>query len=328
MPDVPPKQPVTGVDSVRMAPPSGLPPVDNQTAQAAEPFRPQADPLPSAGIVALHGSASQISPEAFPVLKAFQDYLESERQRASKRVALLSCVFAVVIIFLLGAFALIYLKGQDRQERAQERQDTLIQTLISQSIQQQNQPAPPAAVSQQPSIQEISSLISDAIAKDRQSQNAVFEKTLSAYTSAIEAAKAETAALKSELEKAKQVPPPAPVQAAPAPASVKQVPPVTASVAKPAPDPKSKTAATPVQTPKAAEQVTQPTSAVPADQPAPAVPAASVTRPASAASQPPKLEIPKYPAPPPPEGFTPGSMTIKTGKDAKPVSWRVYVPER
>lgn len=320
MPDVPPKQPVTGVDSVRMDPPSGLPPVGDSAAQAAEPFRPQADPLPSAGIVALHGSASQISPEAFPVLKAFQDYLESERQRASKRVALLSCVFAAVIIFLLGAFALIYLKGQDRQERAQERQDSLIQTLISQSMQQQNQPVPPAAAPQQTSIQEITSLISDAIAKDRQSQNAQFEKTLSAYTSAIEAAKAETAALKSELEKAKQTPQPAPVQATTAPAPVTQVRSADVPAAQPQAASQAKPAAQPAQVTK--------TAPAPAAQPATAIPAAPVTQPAPAAPQPPKLEIPKYPAPPPPEGFTPGSMTIKTGKDAKPVSWRVYVPER
>lgn len=310
MPDVPPKQPVTGVESVRMDPPAGLPPAADSAAQAAEPFRPQVDPLPSAGIVALHGGASQLSPEAFPVLKAFQEYLESERQRASRRVIVLSCIFSAVIVFVLGAFVMIYLKAQDRQ-------DSLLQAVITQASQHQNQPAPQVVVSQpatpqQPSIQEITSLISDAIAKDRQTQNATFEKTLSAYTSVIEAAKAENAALKAEIEKAKQPAPAAPAQP-PAPVAVQPAAPVKTAAAQATAQVPAKTSPTAKTSPAAATGTP---------------PAPAATQPAPAAPQEPKLEIPKYPAPPPPEGFTPGSMTIKTGKNAKPVSWRVYIPER
>lgn len=319
MPDVPPKQPVTGVDSVRMEPPSGLPPVNDPAQQAAEPFRTPVDPLPSAGVVAIHGGASQISPEAVPVLKAFQEYLESERQRASKRVIVLSCVFAGVIVFLLGAFALIYLKGQDRQERAQDRQDSLLQALVMQSM-QQNQPAPqpvsPAPVQQQPSVQEITALITDAIAKDREAQNETLRKTISAYTDAIETAKAENAALKSELEKVKQsqtTSKPAQTVANPVQPAQKPLSPAQSTA-----QPVATKAVAPAQTVSQPEQK----PAVNADS------GKNASQPTPAAPQPQKLEIPKYPAPPPPEGFTSGSMTIRTGKDAKPVSWRVYVPER
>lgn len=321
MPDVPPKQPVTGVDSVKIDPPAGLPPAGESAMPSAEPFHAQVNPLPSAGIVAIHGTTSPVSPEAFPVLKAFQEYLESERQRASRRVIVLSAIFAAVIVFVLGAFVMIYLKAQDRQ-------DSLLQAVIAQSLRQRDEAPAQIVVSQpaqpaQPSVQEISALISDAIAKDRQSQSAVLEKTLAAYSSAIESAKAESEALKAELAKAKEAAAkPAPAAQA-APKTAKPAPKAAAPAAQNKTQPSAQAKPAPKVAAQTAQNKTQTAASAAAAQAKTAAPAPTPAAPAPAA-----LEIPKYPAPPPPAGFSSGSMPIKAGKEAKPVSWRIYLPER
>ena len=107
MSDVPPKQPVTGTDSVRMDTGASLPPYQGANADTdpvpVTPASSGAGMSASAALVSMHNAASQAGGDAFPVLKAFQDYLESERQRARRRMTTLSVVFAVVIVPALAA---------------------------------------------------------------------------------------------------------------------------------------------------------------------------------------------------------------------------------
>lgn len=59
---------------------------------------------PGGGMVAMYNAASHANAEAFPVLKAFQDYLEAERTQARKRVVQLSVFFAVLMCVVVTGF--------------------------------------------------------------------------------------------------------------------------------------------------------------------------------------------------------------------------------
>ena len=60
---------------------------------------------PSGGnLVSVYQAASGANSESFPVLKAFQDYIEAERAQARKRVVSLSIFFAVIICVVVGGF--------------------------------------------------------------------------------------------------------------------------------------------------------------------------------------------------------------------------------
>jgi len=56
------------------------------------------------GMVAMYNAASHANAESFPVLKAFQDYLEAERTQARKRVIQLSIFFAVLMGVVVTGF--------------------------------------------------------------------------------------------------------------------------------------------------------------------------------------------------------------------------------
>ena len=96
MSDIPPKQPVNGTASARVQSAYGLPPLP----EAEQP--PDIDA--TGALVSLHHAATQSGPDSFPVLKAFQDYLDSERRRASRRVALVTSLFAGIVVIVIGVF--------------------------------------------------------------------------------------------------------------------------------------------------------------------------------------------------------------------------------
>jgi hypothetical protein len=56
------------------------------------------------GLVAMYNAASHANAESFPVLKAFQDYIEAERAQARKRVMQLSVFFAVLMGVVVTGF--------------------------------------------------------------------------------------------------------------------------------------------------------------------------------------------------------------------------------
>ena len=61
-------------------------------------------PESGGGMVAMYNAASHANAESFPVLKAFQDYLEAERTQARKRVIQLSVFFAVLMCVVVTGF--------------------------------------------------------------------------------------------------------------------------------------------------------------------------------------------------------------------------------
>ncbi|MCL1920277.1 MAG: hypothetical protein FWG50_04240 [Kiritimatiellaeota bacterium] len=79
----------------------------------------------SGNLVSFYQAASNAQPESFPVLKAFQDYIEAERAQARKRVVSLSVIFAVIICAVIGGFLStgIYLMRDRAQMQDQMMRD-------------------------------------------------------------------------------------------------------------------------------------------------------------------------------------------------------------
>ena len=345
MSDVPPKQPVTGTDSVRMDTNAGLPPFRGANADP--------DPVPvtpaspgvgtgmsaSAALVSMHNAASQ--GDAFPVLKAFQDYLEAERQRARRRMTTLSVVFAIVTVAVIGAFALIWLSTM------RGMQDTNHQ-LLDAALKRANAEPPAPVVVQpppQPSAVETAKVIAEAVSRAQSEQSAVFAKTLEGLNASLESMRRDNAEMRAEIEREKAAAAKAAAERAAAEkaaaeravaeekarAAKEEAQRLAAQKAAAQKAAAEKEAAAKAAAAKASAQPAKNTSAtVPA---APAAATAGTTTPTAKPTPPPppkpaELKIPKFDAPPPPEGFSQDVMAVRLQKEPRPISWRVYVPLR
>jgi hypothetical protein len=135
--NIPPKQTLGGTP---VTPPSGatdfehLPPVD-----------PAAGALPPHGLV-LRDAAAQGDANSFPVLKAFQDYLEMERQQARKRLVTLTVFFVSLMTLVVTGFiiAFIFMFGN-----MAKREDRLLEVALQQKKEDAATPTPAALAAQQ-----------------------------------------------------------------------------------------------------------------------------------------------------------------------------------
>ena len=227
MPDIPPRQPVNGTASARVESAYGLPPL----AHGDQP--PDIDA--TGALVSLHQAATQSGPDSFPVLKAFQEYLESERQRARRRVALVTALFAGIVVVLIAVFLaaglLLFNYMKEREERLWHRLET--QTAAPAPVPAPVpavEPAPPATASVE--LEQELNRISEALAALTQERAA-----------AGSAAAVATPPTPPRVEPAVTAPPVAPPAPAPvAPAPVKAT---TVATAAPAPEPAAATPASP-----------------------------------------------------------------------------------
>lgn len=129
--DIPPKQTLSG---------SAIPPAGSAEY---DPLPPHADPLGGAhphALVSVH-DPSLHGDGAFPVLKAFQDYLETERQQARKRLVTLTAFFVSIMALVIGGFIVAFIFLFNRMDKQQSR-------LLEAALQERK--APPAAVVQEP----------------------------------------------------------------------------------------------------------------------------------------------------------------------------------
>ena len=345
MSDVPPKQPVTGTDSVRMDTNAGLPPFPGaNTDPDPVPVTPAsgAGMSASAALVSMHNAASQAGGDAFPVLKAFQDYLESERQRARNRMMTLSIVFAVVIVVVVGAFALFWYSSM---RGVQDTNRQLLEAALKRA--NAEPPAPVVVQPPQPSAVETAKVIAEAVSKAQTDQSAVFAKTLEGLNASLESLKRDNAEMRAEIEREKAAAEKAVAEreAAEKAAANRAAAEEKARAAKEEAD---KVAAQKAAAEKEkAQRVTPQKAALTGESPASSgpqtatsatqtslaveatpkrTPPETVESPASAEPQP--LVIPKYDAPPPPTGFAQDVMAVRLQKEPRPISWRVYVPMR
>ena len=361
MSDVPPKQPVTGTDSVRMDTNAGLPPFRGANADSdpvpvtpASP-RPGSDMSASAALVSMHNAASQAGGDAFPVLKAFQDYLESERQRARHRMMTLSIVFAVVIVAVVGAFALFWFSSM---RGVQDTNRQLLEAALKRA--NAEPPAPVFVQPAQPSAAETAKIIAEAVSKAQSDQSAVFAKSLEGLNASLESLRRDNAEMRAEIEREKAAAAKAAAEREAAEKAAAERA-VAEEKARAAREEAEKVAAQKAAAEKEAAQkaAMQKAAAITGEGPASSRPqtgegpassgpqtgetvasswpqatsdaptetaAAKPTTPPPA--KPEELVIPKYDAPPPPTGFSQDVMAVRLKKEPRPISWRVYVPMR
>ena len=328
MSDAPPKQSVTGTDSVRMDNDSHLPPYSGADAGPVPVTSASAGAgmSASAALVSMHNAASQSGGDAFPVLKAFQDYLESERQRARHRMMTLSIVFAVVIVAVVGAFTLFWYSSM------RGVQDTNRQLLEAALKRASEPPAPVIVQPPQPSAADTAKVIAEAVAKAQAEQTATFAKTLEGLNASLETMRQENAGMKAEIERAKAAAEKDYAERLAAEKAADE----RATTEEKARTAKKSAAPAAVQSPTPKDQGPVRDARVASATP-PAVPSSEAdvqdsggdALVASAAPpQQPELQIPKYNAPPPPAGFSPDVMAVRLPKEPRPISWRVYVPMR
>lgn len=104
MADIPPKQQVNGSETIRMGQTEGLPRIEENGGMGdGSPY----------GDSAYHGAAlarrrPDAEDQAFAILKAFQDYMERERNRAQHRSTTLIMAFAALLAITVAGFAAIW----------------------------------------------------------------------------------------------------------------------------------------------------------------------------------------------------------------------------
>ena len=273
-------------------------------------------------MVAMYNAASHANAESFPVLKAFQDYLEAERTQARKRVIQLSVFFAILMGVVVTGFLIA---GGFMVRNMSSMQDKLLDIALANRAapaQAQVAPAAPAldeSVKQMSrvatelqshldkkldGVNEIANKVNDKVA----SQDGELEKLRNELRQMQEQSaqfKNELVAIKTETQH---------------PVSTYRPSPVNFTPIAPRPTPSITTAATPAplvtaQPPVAATQASA----------AQAKPQPNESDFPAAVKEPPST--PKGVTPPPaPQGMMATAIPLKT-KNVGTVPWRVLIPE-
>lgn len=180
MAEIPPKQPVNGSETIRMGQTEGLPRIDESANTADTPPYPEA---------ARYGAVARRQPggedQAFAILKAFQDYMENERQRAQRRTTTVILSFAALFAVIVAGFAVIWLSTMSGM---QETQADLIKTAMA------TREAPPAQQI------DVAAAIATAVEKANAGQSAAIAAAVAQAEKA--AADREAAAKAGEAERA------------------------------------------------------------------------------------------------------------------------------
>lgn len=180
MAEIPPKQPVNGSETIRMGQTEGLPRIDESANTAETPPYSEAARY---GAVARRQSGGE--DQAFAILKAFQDYMENERQRAQRRTTTVILSFAALFAVIVAGFAVIWLSTMSGM---QETQADLIKAAVA------SREAPQA-----PQI-DVAAAIATAVEKANAGQSAAIAAAVAQAEKA--AADREAAAKATEAERA------------------------------------------------------------------------------------------------------------------------------
>lgn len=153
----------------------------------------------------------------FPVLKAFQQYVEAEQDKARKRIALLSVIFAVMTILLIAAFFFIITgmsakyegRIMDFSERNQQLNDRLVEFAMKERSKPVNSEESQAALNiMKETITTLRTQISEQqkMISAEQKRNAEIAVSQTEMTAKLEADKQEyEKAKKQDAEKLRQI---------------------------------------------------------------------------------------------------------------------------
>ena len=186
--------------------PYGEAPDPSYRAPERSPYAETPEAHPGALV---HSSTLQANAESFPVLKAFQDYLEEERQRARKRMVNLSIAFMVVIVLVIGGFLSAGVMIFNHMAKGSDQVQTSLLELVRNA--QQTPPAapapPPVAVVPDETIGKLAEenrKIREALSDQMRNANehaASLQDTLSSQTSGLGDLQKQLAAMRDENER-------------------------------------------------------------------------------------------------------------------------------
>jgi hypothetical protein len=305
--NIPPKQTLSGRAETT--------PVDQSEYAAHQHAEPRLGGLPPPGSLIMHDPSLHGDANAFPVLKAFQDYLETERQQARKRLVTLTAFFVSLMTLVVAGFimAFIFLLGNQskREDQQQARQDRLLEEVLQQR--KPPEPAPSPAVAKENVTQQLAKefqATAQALQTNLTSQLATVGEVATRLDSKVDAQNAEVAKLREAFtalqkenaslrtdlpklaaEAARKAPPPAVATIAP-----RAAPPAT-----PATAPHAAPPATPATAPHAAP----PTTHTPAT--------STAGTPAAASGKSPK-------------GYDETVLLIRARDSDNNIPWRTFVP--
>jgi len=286
------------------------------------------------GLVAMYNAASHANAESFPVLKAFQDYIEAERSQARKRVMQLSIFFAVLMVVVVGGFltaGIAMWRSNDARvnkllEAVIEQRSapapaqppaTLVQTspLLEESVRQMSRATSELQSSLDKKLDGVNAIASQVNEKvsSQDSELAKLRDELSSMKQQSSKLKEEIAAFQEENKKAiaEAAKKAAAARLSPQPAPV--APPVITASPAISVAPAALAAATPA--PKAAPTTVQQTQAKPASDP----------RYPPAVKEPPVTPS-DIKAPDAPKGMIATAIPLKT-KNSGTIPWRVMIPD-
>ncbi len=227
----------------------------------------------------------------------------------------LGVVFAIVIVAVVAAFTAIWfstMKGM---------QDTNAQLLEAALKKATAEPQPVVVQPPQPSAAETAKAVADAVARAQSEQSAVFAKTLEGLNASLDAMRKDNAEMKAEIERGKAAAEKAEADRVAAEKAAAEKAAAEKAAAEKAAAERAAAAKAAAEKPAAEKAATSAPQTTPTTQTA-------AKRPAEAKQAPAPLQVPKYDAPPPPEGFSQDAMGIRLPKEPRPVSWRIYVPTR
>lgn len=134
MSDIPPRQQVSGSETIRMGQTEGLPHYDGPGEGAG--YAPRGDA--ESGYGALARRQPDGGDPAMAILKAFQDYLEHERQRAQRRTSAAMIAFSALLVLVVVGFAAMWVSTMGRM---QDSQSELMRAALA--VREERQPAAP-----------------------------------------------------------------------------------------------------------------------------------------------------------------------------------------
>ena len=146
---------------------------------------PEIDPEIPEHAVSVYGQ-SDGAYEDFPVLKAFQQYIDSEQAKARKRMLLLCAFFGGLMFVVISVFVVLLISASSRNQMLNDR---LVEYAMKDRYQRTEQPPIAAVVRSQPSAQQDATAILALTAKLEEMQKQLAENKVSAEKAAAEPAK-------------------------------------------------------------------------------------------------------------------------------------------
>lgn len=301
--------------------------------QMPEPT-PYEAPETGGGLVAMYNAASHAGAESFPVLKAFQDYIEAERSQARKRVIQLSVFFAALMVVVVGGFLTA---GIAMWRSNDERVNKLLEAVIQQRAAPPTPAAVPATVVQtspvlEESMRQMSRVTTELQASLGKKLDGVSDIATQVHEK-VASQDGELDKMREELKKMQERSAKLQTELASVKAAAKKPAPPPAMVAPPAAPAVTATAPTVTAAPAVAVAPTALAAAAPAAKPVTAAaPPAPPVKPEPrdprfpAAVKDPPVTPAGVAAPDAPTGMMASAIPLKT-RNVGTIPWRVLIPE-